>query len=93
MAAYYAIGDRPYVQYEIMNPLCRSQSRLVPIPPLRKNPNHRHQLVHREDANAATNDMTQDAHLKIVRTTRSSNNKIQHAIGWAYICIAVNGHQ
>jgi len=35
----------------------------------------RHQLVHRNAANAATNHMTQDAQLKIVCKTGSSKNK------------------
>jgi len=39
----------------------------------------RHQLVHREAANVATENMTQDAHLKIVRKTGSRTNKKQHA--------------
>jgi len=42
---------------------------------------HRHKLVHRDAANVATNHMTQDAHLKIVRKTGSSKNKKQHAVG------------
>jgi len=40
----------------------------------------RHQVVHREAANVATENMTQEAHLKIVRKTSSSTNKKQHAI-------------
>jgi len=38
----------------------------------------RHQLVHREAANVATQNMTQDAHLKIVRKTESSTKMNQH---------------
>jgi len=53
----------------------------------------RHQLVHHDGANATTQNMTQDAHLKIVRKTRSSKNRKQHAIGCEYIHIEVNGHQ
>ena len=41
----------------------------------------RHQLVHRDTAIAATNNMAQDAHLKKVRKTGRSNNRQQHAIG------------
>jgi len=39
------------------------------------------QLVHRDAAIAATEKMAQDAHLKKVRKTGSSNNRQQHAIG------------
>jgi len=53
----------------------------------------RHQLVHREAANVATENMTQDAHLKIVRKTGSSTNKKQHAIGCEYVHIMVDGRQ
>ena len=42
---------------------------------------HRHQLVHRDAAIAATENMAQDAHLQNVRTTGRSNNTQQHAIG------------
>jgi cobyrinic acid a,c-diamide synthase len=37
----------------------------------------RHKLIHRDAANAATQHMTLDAHLKIVRKTGSSKNKKQ----------------
>jgi len=50
---------------------------------------HRHKLVHRDAADAATNHVTQDAHLKIVRKTGSRRNKKQHAVGWEYIHINV----
>jgi hypothetical protein len=53
----------------------------------------RHLLVHRDAANAATEHMTQDAHLKIVRKTGSSKNKKQHAIGCEYMYSVVNGRQ
>jgi len=53
----------------------------------------RHQLVHRNAANAATNNMTKDTHLKIVRNTGSSKNKKQLAIGCEYIHITVNDSQ
>jgi hypothetical protein len=42
---------------------------------------HRHQLVYRDAAIVATENMTQDAHLKKVRKTGSSKNKKQHAMG------------
>jgi hypothetical protein len=41
---------------------------------------HRHQLVNREAATIAIKNMTQDAHLKMVRKTGRSKNKKQHAI-------------
>jgi len=40
----------------------------------------RHQLVHRNAAIAATENMAQDAHLKKVRKTGRRNNRQQHAI-------------
>jgi len=54
---------------------------------------HRHKLVHRDAANAATRHMTQDAHLKIVRKTGSRKNKKQHVVGCEYIHIEANGSQ
>jgi hypothetical protein len=53
----------------------------------------RHKLVHRDAANVATNHLTQDAHLKIVRKTGSSKNKKQHAVGCESILIVPNGVQ
>jgi hypothetical protein len=53
----------------------------------------RHQLVHRQAADAATKHMTKDAHLKIVRKTGSSRTKKQHAVGCEYLHTAVNGSQ
>jgi len=40
----------------------------------------RHQLVHRDTAIAATENMAQDADLKMVCKTGRSNNRQQHAI-------------
>jgi len=54
---------------------------------------HRHKLVLRDAANAATKHMTQDAHLKIIRKTESSKNIKQHAVGCKYIHIEANGVQ
>jgi len=53
----------------------------------------RHQWVHRKAANVATENMTQDTHLKIVCKTSSSTNKKQHAIGCKYVHIMVDGRQ
>jgi len=53
----------------------------------------RHQLVHRDAAIVATENMTQDAHLKKVRKTGSSKNKKQHAIGCESIHIRLNERQ
>jgi len=53
----------------------------------------RHKFVHRDAANAATNHMTQDAHLKIVCKTGSRRNKKQHAVGCEYIHIDAIGCQ
>jgi len=51
---------------------------------------HRHQLVNRNTANAATKHMTQDAHFNIVCKTGSSTNKKQLAVGFEYIHTVVN---
>jgi hypothetical protein len=51
---------------------------------------HRHQLVHRNAANAAIKNMTQNAHLKILCKIGSCKNKKQHATGCKYIHITVN---
>jgi len=51
----------------------------------------RHQSVHQDVANAATKNMTQDAHLKIICKTVSSTYKKQHAVGCEYIDTVVNG--
>jgi len=53
----------------------------------------RHQVVHRDTANAANKNMTQDAHFKMLCKTRSSKNKRRHAIGYEYIQLMVNGYQ
>ena len=53
----------------------------------------RHRLVHYEAANVATENMTQDAHLKTVCKTGCSTNKKQHAITGEYVHIMVHGHQ
>ena len=53
----------------------------------------RHQLAHREAADAATKHMTDDAHLKIIRKTALSINKKQHAVGCEYLHTAVNSRQ
>jgi len=41
----------------------------------------RHKLVHSDAADAATEHMTQDANLNIVRKTGSRRNEKQHAVG------------
>jgi hypothetical protein len=53
----------------------------------------RHQLVHCDAAIVAIKNMTQDAHLKKLRTTGTSKNKKQHAIGCESIHICVNDGQ
>jgi len=53
----------------------------------------RHQLVHRDAANAATKHITQDTDLKIIRKTGSSQNTKQLAVGCEYIHIEVNGRR
>jgi len=51
-------------------------------PPGETQQQHTHQLVHRDAATVATENMTQDAHLIILRETRNSKNKKHHAIRW-----------
>ena len=51
----------------------------------------RRQLLHQDAANAATENVSQDSHFKIVCKTRSSKNMKNQAIGYDYIYIAVNG--
>jgi len=50
----------------------------------------RHKSVYCDGADVATKHMTRDAHLKIVRMTGSSKNKMQHAVGCEYILIVAN---
>jgi len=56
-------------------------------------PERRHQLVHSDAANVASKDMTQNAHLKIVRKTGRGKNQKRHAVGCEYIHNEVNGCQ
>jgi len=53
----------------------------------------RHMLVHRDAANAATKQITQDVHLKIVRKTGSRKNKKPHAVECECIHIEAIGGQ
>jgi hypothetical protein len=54
---------------------------------------HRHKIVQCDAANVATKNMTQDAHLKIVRKSGSSKTNNQHAVGCEYILIIANSSQ
>jgi hypothetical protein len=51
---------------------------------------HRHQLVHCDTANAATTNITQDAHIKAANETTISKNMKQYVIGCLYIHIKVD---
>ena len=62
-------------------------------PPAETQLQRRHHLVHRDAANAATENMTLDAQLKIVHKTRGSKNKKQHAVGCRCRHIEVHGCQ
>jgi len=53
----------------------------------------RHQLVHRNAAIAATENMAHDADFKIVCITGRSNDKTQHAIGCDYLHIDAESGQ
>jgi len=54
---------------------------------------HRHQVVHRDAAIAATNTITQDAHLHIVYKTGRSMNQKQDGVECEYIHTMVNSSQ
>ena len=58
-----------------------------------KQQERRYKFVHHDSANAPTQNMTQDAHLKIFHETGSSTNTKQHAVGCEYIHTVVNGRQ
>ena len=53
----------------------------------------RHQLVHRDAADAATRNIILDAHFTIVSRTGTSKNTKQHAVGDTYMHSMVNGHR
>jgi len=53
----------------------------------------RNRLVHRDSAYAATENMTQDEHFKIISKIRRKNIQKQHAIECEYIHVVVNGCQ
>jgi hypothetical protein len=53
----------------------------------------RHQAVHHNVAKAATRNVTQNVHLKIVSKTESSENEKPHAAGCNYTHIVVNSRQ
>jgi len=53
----------------------------------------RHQLVHRDAAIAATENMAKDAHLKKVRKPGLTNDRQQHAIRCAWLHIDIEGSQ
>ena len=54
---------------------------------------HIHHLVHSDAANAATENMTLDAHLKVVRKSRNSKDRKQQAIGCDCCRIEVDSRQ
>jgi len=72
-----------------------SRTTAVPsyTPPGETQLQRRHHLVHHDAANGATENMTLDAKLKIVRKTGSSKNKTQHAIACRCSRIEVHGRQ
>jgi len=53
----------------------------------------RQQLVLCEDADTASKNISEDAHLKIVHKTGNSTNTTQHAVGCEYLHTAVNSRQ
>jgi len=63
------------------------------VPPGETQQQRRDQVVHRNATIVATKNMTQDAHLQIVRTTGTSKNMMQHAIRCESIHIDVEDGQ
>ena len=53
----------------------------------------RHDIVHRDTANATTEPMPLDAQLQIVRKTGSSRNWMQHRITFIHCCIKADCNQ
>jgi len=66
---------------------------LYNAPPSETQQQRRHQIVQHDAAIVATENMTHDAHLKIVGNTATSKNKKQHAIGCESIHIDVDAGQ
>jgi len=62
-------------------------------PPSETQQQGRHQLVHRDAAIVATENMTQDAHLRLVGKTGRCRNTKQHAIGCESVHIDVDDGQ
>ena len=63
------------------------------MPPAETQLQPRKHLVHRNTANAATENMTLDIQLRIVRKTGSGKHRKQDAIGSKCSHIEVHGHQ
>jgi len=53
----------------------------------------RHHLVHCDAADVATNHITPDSHLKLIRKMGNRQNKKKPAVGCEYMRIKVNGRQ
>ena len=62
-------------------------------PPADTKLQRRHHIAHYDAANAPTENMTQDAQLKVIRKTGGSKNKKQHTIGCDYTRIEVDDRQ
>jgi len=71
----------------------RTTSASSNTPPAETQLQCRHDLAHRNASNAATENMTLDAQLNIVRQTGSGKNKKQHAIRCEYSRIEVDDRQ
>jgi len=71
----------------------RTTGALCNTPPGETQQQRRHQLVHRDAAIVATENIAQDAHVKTVPTTGSKKNEKQHAIGCESIDISVDDSQ
>jgi len=92
----------PFPQQQVMDPQTpqpgasgsessRTTGTTSIAPPAESQQQRRHHLVHWVCSNAATANMTLDAHLKIVHRTRGSRNMMQHAIGCGELQMEVGG--
>ena len=99
MIIFLTIPQQQVMAPEIIQPgaieaeLSRMKGTSTNAPPGETQQQRRHQLVHRDAAIVATEDMTPDAHLKIVQNTGSRKNKKLYAIGCESIHIDVEDGQ
>jgi len=99
MIIFLTIPQQQVMAPEIIQPgaieavSSRTTGALNNAPPSYTQQRHRHEWVHHDAAIVATENMAQDAHLKIVRKPGSSKNKKQHVIRSELIHINVDDGQ